>query len=88
MLNDYFNRFGEKIKAVQISDSDEEDEQLVLGEGNQDIRQHIDTLAAYAYEGPVVLENTMEEYADGAEEFYAKSIEVLKEALKGGAGHE
>ncbi len=88
MLNDYFNRFGEKIKAVQISDSDEEDEQLVLGEGNQDIRQHIDTLAAYAYEGPVVLEITMEEYADGAEEFYAKSIEVLKEALKGGAGHE
>lgn len=87
-LNDYFERFGEKIKMVQISDSDEEDEQLVLGEGDQNIRQHMNTLSKYAYEGPVALEITMEEYADGAEEFYAESVRVLKEIIKGGAGRE
>ncbi|MCI8561493.1 MAG: sugar phosphate isomerase/epimerase [Dorea sp.] len=83
-LDNYFERFGEKIKAVQISDSDDEDEQLVLGEGNQDIRQHIDVLDKWGYEGPVALEITMEEYADGAEKFYAESIRVLKKVLKGG----
>lgn len=87
-LNDYFVRFGERIKMVQISDSDDEDEQLVLGEGNQEIRRHIDTLSKQKYEGPIALEITMEEYADGAEEFYAESIRVLKEIRKGGAGHE
>lgn len=87
-LKDYFMRFGEKIKMVQISDSDDEDEQLVLGEGDQDIRKHIDTLTEYEYAGPVALEITMEEYADGAEGFYAESIRVFKEILKGGADHE
>lgn len=87
-LEDYFRRFGGKIKNVQISDSDHEDEQLVLGEGAQDIKQHVDTLCSQNYEGPVALEITMEEYADGAEEYYKESIRVLKESLKGGAKHE
>lgn len=87
-LEDYFRCFGERIKMVQISDSDDEDEQLVLGEGNQYFAAHIDTLHRWNYEGPVALEITMEEYADGAEEYYAQSIKVLKDILNGGGRHE
>lgn len=87
-LKDYFECFGEKIRMIQISDSDEEDEQLVLGEGNQNLKAHVNTLLEYKYAAPVALEITMEEYADGAEEYYAESIKVFKSILSGGGTYE
>lgn len=83
-LEDYFRKFGDRILNVQISDSDEEDEQLVLGDGDQDLRAHVDTLKKYRYTGPVALEITMEEYAYEAEKYYARSMDVFERILKGG----
>ena len=83
-LEDYFRKFGSRIWNVQISDSDDEDEQLVLGEGEQNLQAHVDTLKKYGYTGPVALEITMEEYAYEAEKYYAKSLEIFDGLLKGG----
>lgn len=77
-LGDYFDLFGDKIQMVQLSDSDEEDEQMVIGEGTQDFRRHAGTLNTYHYSGPVALEIIEEEYAYGAEKYYKKSLEALK----------
>ena len=68
---------------VQIADSDAEDEQLVLGEGEQDISMHIGTLKKRDYKGPIALEITMEEYADGAEKYYAQSLNTFQNILNG-----
>lgn len=87
-LKDYFDCFGEKIGMVQVADSDDEDEQLVLGEGNQDLKAHVDTLTACKYDGPLALEIIMEEYADDAEKYYAESIKVFRQILDGGSKYE
>ena len=83
-LEDYFKCFGEKIQMVQIADGDAEDEQLVLGEGEQDLSVHIGTLKKRDYKGPIALEITMEEYADGAEKYYAQSLNTFQNILNGG----
>lgn len=77
-LEDYFDLFGDKIQMVQLSDSDEEDEQMVIGEGTQDFRSSARTLEKYSYSGPVALEIIGEEYAYGAEKYYRRSLEALK----------
>lgn len=43
-LDDYFELFGSQIQMVQLSDSDDEDEQMVLGEGLQDISGHLKSM--------------------------------------------
>ncbi|MDD6435668.1 MAG: sugar phosphate isomerase/epimerase [Clostridiales bacterium] len=77
-LDDYFELFGNRIKLIQLSDSDEDDEQLVLGEGNQDIRSHVKTMEKYHFDGPISLEIVAEEYAYKPEENYLRSLRALR----------
>ncbi len=76
-LENYFNRFGTRIKAIQLSDNDNEDEQLVLGDGKQDIALHLDTLEKYCFEGPITLEVTTEEDTDDPDGNYTRALEEL-----------
>ncbi len=80
-LEDYFEKFGDKIGMVQLSDNVEDNDQLVLGEGGQDLNLHLQTLEKYKYAGPIALEIIMEEYAYEAEHYYAESIRYLKKHL-------
>ena len=81
-LEDYFEKFGDKIGMVQLSDNVEDNDQLVLGEGGQDLSLHLQTLKKYQYAGPVSLEIIMEEYAYQAEHYYEESISYLKKHLE------
>ncbi len=80
-LEDYFRLFGSKIGMVQLSDSTADNEQLVWGDGEQNLDVHINTLREYGYAGAVALELFMEELADGAEENYAACIEYFKKHI-------
>ena len=81
-LEDYFRRFGSRIRAVQLSDSDDEDEQFILGDGTQDIAAHLAAMEKYDFTGPITLEITMEEYADAPDESYEKTLQVLQQLWK------
>lgn len=81
-LEDYFRRFGRRIRAVQLSDSDDGDEQFILGDGTQDIAAHLAAMEKYAFDGPITLEITMEEYADAPDESYEASLRVLRQLWK------
>lgn len=76
-LEDYFKEFGDKIKLVQISDSISDNDQLVWGEGEQDFKKHFETLDKYGYNGDVIMELLMEEYAYEPEKNYKASIDYL-----------
>lgn len=81
-LEDYFRRFGRRIRAVQLSDSDDEDEQFILGDGTQDIAAHLAAMEKYDFDGPITLEVTMEEYAGAPDESYEKALHFLRRLWK------
>ena len=81
-LDDYFELFGSQIQMVQLSDSDDEDEQMVLGEGLQDISGHLKSMKKHHYEGVVSLEIIAEEYAYQPEKVYRKSLDVLQSFIE------
>ena len=76
-LEDYFEKFGDKIKLVQLSDSVSDNDQLIWGEGEQDFKKHFATLDKYGYSGDIIMELMMEEYAYEAEENYKACIDYL-----------
>lgn len=77
-LDEYFNAFGEAIRLVQLSDSSEENEQMVIGTGTQDFVKHCADLKKHGYSGDVVIELMDEELADKPEESYAESLRCLR----------
>ncbi|MCE5188509.1 MAG: sugar phosphate isomerase/epimerase [Eubacteriales bacterium] len=77
-LDDYFRTFGERIRLVQLSDSCEENEQMVIGQGTQDFKQHCADLKKHGYRGDVVIELMDEELADRPEASYAESLSCLQ----------
>ncbi len=81
-LEDYFEILGDKIKLIQLSDSVADNDQLVWGEGDQDFELHFKTMEKYGYEGTVVMELLMEEYAEGAEEHYRKCLDYAAENIE------
>lgn len=78
-LEDYFKVFGEKVELIQLSDSIPDNDQLIWGEGEQDFKQHFDTIEKYNYCGDIIMELLMEEYADDAEAYYKNSLNYLKQ---------
>ena len=77
-LEDYFKVFGEKVELIQLSDSIPDNDQLIWGEGDQDFRQHLDTIERYGYRGDIMMELLMEEYADNPEVYYKSSLDYLR----------
>lgn len=82
-LEDYFARFGSKIGVVQLSDSVEDNEQLVPGEGDQDFAVHFKTLESRGFTGPVVLELLEEEMAETPEDHYKNALSYVSKYVKG-----
>jgi len=80
-LEDYFVLMGDRIGIIQLSDSVEDNDQLVWGEGDQDLKKHLDTLDKYDYQGAVALEVIMEEYAYEAEKHYRNCISYVKKYI-------
>jgi sugar phosphate isomerase/epimerase len=80
-MEDYFVRFGDRIKAVQLSNSDDEDEQLEIADGDQDFEAHVRTLKKYGFNGPVALEITMEEYAENPDDVYEDGKAIIEKLI-------
>lgn len=81
-LAQYFNAFGSRILNIQLADSCEDDEQMGIGEGDQDFKQHLLDLRNHGYTGDIALEITEEEYADDAENYYRDSIDAILSIAK------
>lgn len=79
-LDDYFQAFGDQIRLVQLSDSCEDNEQMVVGQGTQDFKKHFSDLRKHGYRGDVAIELMDEELADRPEESYAQSLRRLRGA--------
>ncbi len=80
-LADYFELFGDKIGMVQLSDSCADNEQMVWGEGDQDIKPHVATLEKVGYAGPITIELLDEELADHPDTAYATSLDYVKKYI-------
>ncbi len=81
-LEDAFRIFGDRILNVQLSDSSEEGEHLIIGEGVQDFAGYLRALDGYGYQGEITLEITEEECADDPEDCYRESLEALDQVIE------
>ena len=81
-LETYFELFGDRIGLVQLADAVEDCDQLAWGEGNLNLKEQLDILEKYHYDGPVTMELLMEEYAEDPHAVHEKSLAYMKEATK------
>lgn len=77
-LETYFEVFGNRIGLVQMADAVEDCDQLAWGEGNVNLKEQMDILEKFGYEGPVTMELLMEEYAEDPHKIHADSLEYMK----------
>lgn len=77
-LETYFEVFGSRIGLVQMADAAEDCDQLAWGEGKLNLKEQIDILEKFGYEGPVTMELLMEEYAEDPHRIHAASLEYMK----------
>ena len=77
-LDDYFEKFGDKIELVQLSDAVEDCDQMAWGEGDLDLDAQLTSLKKYNYEGPVTMQLLMEEYAEDPHAAHEASLNYMK----------
>lgn len=80
----YFEKFGDKIGMIQLSDSVEDCDQLAWGEGNQSLEKHLAILKKYRYEGPITMELLMEEYAEDPHKVHQDSLAYMRAHMEQG----
>ena len=77
-LETYFEVFGSRIGLVQMADAVDDCDQLAWGEGNVNLKEQMDILEKFGYEGPVTMELLMEEYAEDPHRIHADSLEYMR----------
>lgn len=81
-LETYFELFGDRIGLVQLADAVEDCDQLAWGDGELNLKEQLDILEKYHYDGPVTMELLMEEYAEDPHNVHERSLAYMKEAAK------